>query len=95
LACLVHKKSFWEESEAAAIFCIVHGFDFEDSKAFVYPCGYRASWRFIAFAYADRSIGYIGRVARTSTASNSAIDPATSIGTDKKHIVDVFIAFFL
>jgi hypothetical protein len=66
---LVHKKPFRRESEAAAIFCIVHGFDFEDSKAFVYPCGYGASWRFIAFSYADLPIGDIGKIAGTSTAS--------------------------
>jgi hypothetical protein len=30
---LVHKKALWIEVERAALFCIVDGFDFEDSKA--------------------------------------------------------------
>lgn len=66
---LIHKKPLHQQSEAAGIFRVVQGFDLEDSKALVRACGYGAIWRFIAFAYARRPIGYYGRIARTPAAS--------------------------
>lgn len=67
---LIYKKPLWRKSEAAVGSCIAQGFDFEDSKTLVCSRGHGAVWRFIAFAEAERPIGYEGRIVRTLVAAS-------------------------
>jgi hypothetical protein len=69
---LVHIEMRWVEVETATGFCIVHGFDFEDSKGFVRPCCHRAGCRVVPFADADLMVGNSDRLAREGGRGESA-----------------------
>jgi hypothetical protein len=72
---LVHIQALWIEIETVAGFCIVDGFDFEDSKAFV---GLRflhvAGWRSPNFADAELTVGNGGGIGRATAAASRERD---------------------
>ncbi len=61
---MVHIKMRWVEIETSAGFCIVHGFDLEDSKGFVRPRCHRTGCRVVPFADADLMVGNSDRFPR-------------------------------
>jgi hypothetical protein len=81
----------WVEIETSAGFCIVHGFDFEDSKRFVRPCCHRAGCRVVPFADADLMVGNSGRFAAKAGAASP---PTARVIATSSLVMDRFISRF-